>query len=152
MVISQNGVELYGAARGELQQQWAKTSYVMQRRRDSSACADEEFAGLHASRTDNPGLSAQLTFDPSEVPAILGKAQPTIAILREQGVNGQIEMAAAFDAAGFDCVDVHMSDLVSGDRQLTDFQAFVACGLLLWRCTRCRRRMGEKRTAGRSAA
>jgi phosphoribosylformylglycinamidine synthase len=62
------------------------------------------------------------------VPAILSQAQPTIAILREQGVNGQIEMAAAFSAAGFDCVDVHMSDLVSGDRQLADFQAFVACG------------------------
>ena len=128
VVISHNGVELYDAARGELQQQWARTSHVMQRRRDSSACADEEFAGLRASRTDNPGLSAQLTFDPSEAPAILGKAQPTIAILREQGVNGQTEMAAAFSAAGFDCVDVHMSDLVSADRQLADFQAFAACG------------------------
>ena len=128
VVIQQGGVELYGAARAELQQQWAETSYVMQRRRDSSACADEEFASLRDSRTDNPGLNAQLTFDPSEVPAILGKAQPTIAILREQGVNGQIEMAAAFSAAGFDCVDVHMSDLVSGDRQLAEFQAFVACG------------------------
>ena len=101
MVIQQGGVELYGAARAELQQQWAETSYVMQRRRDSSACADEEFASLHASRTDNPGLNAQLTFDPSEVPAILGKAQPTIAILREQGVNGQIEMAAAFRCCRF---------------------------------------------------
>jgi phosphoribosylformylglycinamidine synthase len=128
VVIHQGGDALYGAARGELQQQWAETSYVMQRRRDSSACADEEFAGLQPSREDNPGLSACLTFDPSEVPAILSQAQPTIAILREQGVNGQIEMAAAFSAAGFDCVDVHMSDLVSGDRQLADFQAFVACG------------------------
>jgi phosphoribosylformylglycinamidine synthase len=128
VVIHQGGDALYGAARGKLQQQWAETSYVMQRRRDSSACADEEFAGLQPSREDNPGLSARLTFDPSEVPAILSQAQPTIAILREQGVNGQIEMAAAFSAAGFDCVDVHMSDLVSGDRQLADFQAFVACG------------------------
>ena len=128
VVIHQGGDALYGAARGELQQQWAETSYVMQRRRDSSACADEEFAGLQPSREDNPGLSARLTFDPSEVPAILSQVQPTIAILREQGVNGQIEMAAAFSAAGFHCVDVHMSDLVSGDRQLADFQAFVACG------------------------
>lgn len=128
VIINQGGRELYSGLRSDLQQQWAKTSHAMQRRRDSTACADEEFAGIRASRDDNPGLNAKLTFDPSHVPSVLGKRKPAIAILREQGVNGQVEMAAAFDAAGFDCVDVHMSDLVSGQRSLAEFQALVACG------------------------
>lgn len=128
VVIMQAGQHLYTASRGVLQQQWAQTSYVMQRRRDSAACADEEFASVMASRDENPGLNARLTFDPRQIPAVVGSALPNIAILREQGVNGQIEMAAAFSAAGFNCVDVHMSDLVSGTRKLTDFQAFAACG------------------------
>jgi phosphoribosylformylglycinamidine synthase len=128
VVIMQAGQPLYTASRGVLQQQWAQTSYVMQRRRDSAACADEEFASVMASRDENPGLNARLTFDPRQIPAVVGSALPNIAILREQGVNGQIEMAAAFSAAGFNCADVHMSDLVSGTRKLTDFQAFAACG------------------------
>ncbi|NCF43437.1 MAG: phosphoribosylformylglycinamidine synthase [Proteobacteria bacterium] len=128
VVILQAGQQLYAASRGVLQQQWAQTSYVMQRRRDSTACADEEFASVMTSRDDNPGLNARLSFDPKQIPAVVGLTSPSIAILREQGVNGQIEMAAAFSAAGFDCVDVHMTDLVSGSRKLTDFQAFAACG------------------------
>jgi len=127
VVIHQQGNELFAASRAELQQQWARTSYLMQRRRDSAACADEEFAGLTATRQQNPGLNVRLTFDPAEIPAVIGSRNPSIAILREQGVNGQVEMAAAFSAAGFDCVDVHMSDLTSGARQLSEFQALVAC-------------------------
>jgi phosphoribosylformylglycinamidine synthase len=128
ILIRQDENELFCASRADLQQQWAKTSHAIQRRRDSAACADEEFAGIRSCRKDNPGLSAKLTFDPNDVPHVLGKTKPVIAILREQGVNGQIEMAAAFDAAGFDCVDVHMSDLVFGHRSLGEFQALVACG------------------------
>ena len=128
VVIEQSGAELFAASRGALQQQWARTSYLMQRRRDSAACADEEFASLSRSRAENPGLSAYLTFDPARAPAVIGGASPTIAILREQGVNGQIETAAAFYAAGFDCVDLHMSDLSSGTRHLSEFQALAACG------------------------
>jgi phosphoribosylformylglycinamidine synthase len=115
--IRQADEVLFTASRGELQQQWARTSYTMQRRRDSAACADEEFASLVSTRDENPGLSARLTFDPSQAPAVISAGSPTIAILREQGVNGQVEMAAAFTAAGFDCVDLHMSDLSSGARQ-----------------------------------
>lgn len=128
VVIRQGEQTLFSASRGELQQQWGRTSYLMQRRRDSAGCADEEFAAIKNTREQDPGLSARLTFDPAEVPAVIGSAQPSIAILREQGVNGQIEMAAAFAAAGFECVDVHMSDLHSGARQLSEFQAFAACG------------------------
>jgi phosphoribosylformylglycinamidine synthase len=128
VVIRQDQSELFAGSRSDLQQQWAKTSYLMQRRRDSAVCADEEFAGIRASREENPGLNAKLTFDPSHVPSVLGASKPRIAVLREQGVNGQIEMAAAFNAAGFDCVDVHMSDLVTGQRSLAEFQALVACG------------------------
>lgn len=128
VVIRQDQSELFAGSRSDLQQQWAKTSYFMQRRRDSAVCADEEFAGIRASREENPGLNAKLTFDPSHVPSVLGASKPRIAVLREQGVNGQIEMAAAFNAAGFDCVDVHMSDLVTGQRSLAEFQALVACG------------------------
>ena len=126
--IRQADEVLFTASRGKLQQQWARTSYTMQRRRDSAACADEEFASLVSTRDENPGLSARLTFDPSQAPAVISAGSPTIAILREQGVNGQVEMAAAFTAAGFDCVDLHMSDLSSGARHLSQFQAVAACG------------------------
>ena len=128
VVIRQGQSQLFSASRADLQQQWAKTSHTMQRRRDSAACADEEFADLRKSRKENPGLNAKLSFDPNAVPKVLSGVKPTIAVLREQGVNGQIEMAAAFAAAGFDCVDVHMSDLVSGRRSLAEFPALVACG------------------------
>ena len=100
----------------------------MRRRRDSAACADEEFASLSSSRAENPGLSARLTFDPAQAPGVLGAASPTIAILRAPGDAGQLAMAAAFSAAGFECVDLHMSDLASGARHLSEFQALAACG------------------------
>ncbi len=127
---------LFEASRAELQQAWSETSWQMQRLRDNPDCADEEFARIGA---DEPGLSATLPFDPAEdiaapliaaksAPGIAVGTRPRLAILREQGVNGQIEMAAAFDRAGFDCIDVHMSDLLTGRLGLDSFQGLAACG------------------------
>ncbi|MEZ5558321.1 MAG: phosphoribosylformylglycinamidine synthase [Pseudomonadales bacterium] len=128
VVIRLGERQLHAAGRADLQMAWSETSYRMQRLRDNPQCADEEFAGIVA---DDPGLSCALSFDPSEDVAsapTLRATRPTIAVLREQGVNGQIEMAAAFERAGFDPVDVHMSDLVEGRVRLADFPALVACG------------------------
>ena len=91
--IRQADEVLFTASRGKLQLQWALTSYTMQRRRDSAACADEEFASLVITRDENPGLSARLTFDPSQAPAVISAGTPTVAILREQGVDGRPKMA-----------------------------------------------------------
>ena len=127
--ISVNGKQLYSASRAALQSTWAETSYRMQSLRDNSACAQQEFDLIHDSH--NPGLHSLLSYDAKEdiaAPYILLGARPRIAVLREQGVNGQIEMAAAFHRAGFDAVDVHMSDLISGRVSLDDFNALVACG------------------------
>ena len=119
---------------------WSETTYRMQALRDNPVCAKEEYDnGLDE---QDPGLSFRVTYDPEEVPgagclvpgAKGGKAPstkhqaPRMAILREQGVNGHIEMAAAFALAGFDCVDVHMSDLIAGRVDLADFKGLVACG------------------------
>lgn len=118
--------------RSELQQWWSKTSHAMQRLRDNQACADAEFATL-ADDAD-PGITYRLTYKPSDTLApliapisrLLGKT-PRVAILREQGVNGYAEMAFAFRAAGFDAVDVHMTDILEG-RSLADFVGLAACG------------------------
>jgi phosphoribosylformylglycinamidine synthase, single chain form len=115
--------------RAELEQLWSETSYRMQALRDNADCASEEFDALTDDR--DPGLHASLTFDPAEdivAPYINTGARPSVAVLREQGVNGQTEMAAAFDRAGFESVDVHMSDILSGRIALDEFQALVACG------------------------
>lgn len=114
----------------ELRQQWWQTSYQMQRRRDNPDSADQEL--LHIGKVDDPGISPVLTFDPSDslinaAPEVLA-TRPAMAILREQGVNGHFEMAAAFDAAGFQCVDVHMSDLMEERHDLANFKGLVACG------------------------
>ncbi len=118
------------ASRTDLQQTWTTTSYTLQRLRDNEACADEEFAAIAQDRHENTGLSTALTFNPHDDVAapFVNTSRPSIAVLREQGVNGQMEMAAAFERAGFACVDVHMSDLVSGEQRLADFQAMVTCG------------------------
>ncbi|MGQ7844863.1 phosphoribosylformylglycinamidine synthase [Granulosicoccus sp. 3-233] len=113
-----------------LRTQWWQTSYRMQALRDNPESAEEELA--HISRDDDPGLSPRLSFDPSSslvsgAPELL-KTRPAMAILREQGVNGHFEMAAAFDRAGFDTVDVHMSDLFEGRHDLASFKGLVACG------------------------
>ena len=115
--------------RVDLQRAWSETSYQMQALRDNSDCAQQEFDRL---LDDNdPGIQPVLSFDQAEdvaAPFINGGVRPKMAVLREQGVNGQIEMAAAFDRAGFNSVDVHMSDIISGRVSLNDFQGLVACG------------------------
>jgi len=108
---------------------WHETSHAMQRLRDNPASADAE----RDWRCDDndPGVNARLTFDPAEdiaAPYIAKGARPRVAVLREQGVNGQVEMAAAFTRAGFDAIDVHMSDLVAGRHKLGEFSGFAACG------------------------
>ncbi|MEX1198475.1 MAG: phosphoribosylformylglycinamidine synthase [Pseudohongiellaceae bacterium] len=120
---------LFEQPRTQCQQTWARTSHEMQALRDNSDCAAEEFERL--AEADDPGLHARLTFDPGEdvaAPFIATGARPAIAVLREQGVNGHVEMAAAFDRAGFRAIDVHMSDLLAGDVNLEDFRALVASG------------------------
>jgi phosphoribosylformylglycinamidine synthase len=111
-----------------LQRIWAETSYRMQALRDDPSCAQEAFDALLD--WDDPGISPRLTFDPSEDLAapFLNLGRPRVAILREQGVNGQIEMAAAFHAAGFESVDVHMSDVLSGRDDLGSYAGLAACG------------------------
>ena len=129
--LSQGGDTLFSSTRADLQQVWARVSFLMQSRRDNSECAEQEYAALQSSRHADVGLHAALTFDAaSDVagPYISRGMPPAIAVLREQGVNGQLEMAAAFSAAGFACYDVHMSDLLQGRVQLGDYQALVACG------------------------
>ncbi|MEO5566739.1 MAG: phosphoribosylformylglycinamidine synthase [Luteimonas sp.] len=113
----------------ELFQAWWSVSHAMQRLRDNPECADEELAA--ASSFEAPGLQPHLTFDPGDdiaAPFVARGARPKVAILREQGVNGQIEMASAFERAGFRAYDVHMSDLVAGRMRLQDFHGFAACG------------------------
>jgi phosphoribosylformylglycinamidine synthase len=112
----------------ELLKRWSQTSYEMRQRRDNPACAQQEYEDL---RFDDPGLSAQLSFAPSEdiaAPLINTGVKPRVAILREQGVNSQYEMAAAFRHAGFTAIDVHMSDILSGQRTLADVQVLAVCG------------------------
>ena len=123
------GDELYAGERRLLQRQWAETSYRIQRLRDNADCADQEFDAIL--EEENPGLHAKLTFDVNAdvaAPYIRKGVRPKVAILREQGVNGQVEMAAAFDRAGFAAVDVHMSDILAGRIQLDSFKGLVACG------------------------
>ncbi|MFY0989633.1 phosphoribosylformylglycinamidine synthase [Halomonas sp. C05BenzN] len=110
------------------QRTWAETSYRMQALRDNPDCAKSEFDGLLDDR--DPGLSATPTFDVDEDIAApyLNTTRPAVAVLREQGVNGQLEMAWAFDRAGFEAVDVHMSDILAGRVTLEAFKGLVACG------------------------
>ncbi|UXY16273.1 phosphoribosylformylglycinamidine synthase [Chitiniphilus purpureus] len=120
---------LLDESRIELQKAWSETSWRIQRLRDNPACADSEFARIDDKH--DQGLFAQLSFEPFEdiaAPYIGKGVRPRVAILREQGVNGQIEMAAAFTRAGFTAVDVHMSDLIAGRARLADFQGLAACG------------------------
>ncbi|BFM11638.1 phosphoribosylformylglycinamidine synthase [Simiduia litorea] len=123
-----NGAWLFDQSRAYLHSLWSETSYRIQALRDNPKCAEQEFAQVLA---NDPGLSASLTFDPSEdiaAPYIAKGVRPQVAILREQGVNGHVEMAAAFDRAGFNAVDVHMSDILSGRIDLAQMQGLAACG------------------------
>ncbi|QIG05494.1 phosphoribosylformylglycinamidine synthase [Proteus sp. ZN5] len=129
IIIQSRETEVYNEKRSTLRLWWAETTWQMQRLRDNPECADEE----HQAKQDlnDPGLNVNLTFDPNEdiaAPYIATGSRPRIAVLREQGVNSHVEMAAAFDRAGFDAIDVHMSDLHSARRSLSDFDVLVACG------------------------
>ncbi|MBD7978092.1 phosphoribosylformylglycinamidine synthase [Serpens gallinarum] len=129
VAISYNGQPVFGGERRLLQRQWSETSYQIQRLRDNADCADQEFEVLLDE--ENPGLTATLSFDVNQdiaAPYIKKGLRPQVAILREQGVNGQVEMAAAFDRAGFSTIDVHMSDILSGRISLEQFKGLVACG------------------------
>ncbi len=113
----------------ELRRAWSETSWQLRRLRDDPGCADEEFATVTAAR--DPGLSVDLTFDPEQdiaAPYISKGTRPAVAILREQGVNSQVETAAWLDRAGFEPHDVHMTDLLAGRRTLMEFKGVVACG------------------------
>ncbi|VFS81103.1 Phosphoribosylformylglycinamidine synthase [Raoultella terrigena] len=128
-VITANGSPVFSESRSTLRMWWAETTWQMQRLRDNPECADSEHAAK--SNDSDPGLNVKLSFDINEdiaAPYIATGARPKVAVLREQGVNSHVEMAAAFHRAGFDAVDVHMSDLLAGRTGLADFQALVACG------------------------
>ncbi|MCU1750782.1 phosphoribosylformylglycinamidine synthase [Pseudomonas sp. 6D_7.1_Bac1] len=127
--ITFNGETVFDGQRHLLQRQWAETSYQIQRLRDNADCADQEFDVLL--EEDNPGLSVKLSYDVNQdvaAPYIKKGIRPQVAVLREQGVNGQVEMAAAFDRAGFNAIDVHMSDILAGRVDLNEFKGLVACG------------------------
>jgi phosphoribosylformylglycinamidine synthase len=126
--VRHNGQVVFEAARAVLQSTWAETSFRIQSLRDNPVCAQQEFDAI---TKQDPGFSAKLSFDINEdiaAPFINTGVRPQVAVLREQGVNGHVEMAAAFDRAGFQSVDVHMSDLLAGRVSLDAFKGIVACG------------------------
>jgi phosphoribosylformylglycinamidine synthase len=127
--VVHNAKPVFAATRAELQAAWSEVTFRMQQLRDNPECAREEHERI--ADASDPGLSAALTFDPAEdvaAPYIARGARPSVAILREQGVNGQVEMAAAFDRAGFEAHDVHMSDILEGRAALAGFKGVVAGG------------------------
>ena len=126
--VQRAGATLSDHALADLLAIWHSVSHAMQLRRDEPVCADEEresvLAAAHA-------LSAHVPFDPEQdiaAPFITTGARPKVAILREQGVNSEVEMAAAFTRAGFDCFDVHMTDLIEGRDRLANYHGLAACG------------------------
>jgi phosphoribosylformylglycinamidine synthase len=123
--LSVNGLVL---ERADLQVAWTEVSHQIQRLRDNVETADQEFALV--TDKSHKGLIAQPTFDLNEQieAPYINSRRPNMAILREQGVNGHVEMAAAFDKVGFNTVDVHMSDLLAGRISLDDFEGLVTCG------------------------
>ena len=122
--ITRNNREVFSAKRDHLQRVWSETTWRMQTLRDNPDCAREEYDRII--ELNDPGLSVALTFNTT--PFIGTGARPRVAILREQGVNGQVEMAAAFDRAGFEAVDVHMTDIIGGRFTLDGFKGVVAGG------------------------
>lgn len=129
VAINSVGKEIYREKRSQLRLWWAETSWQMQRLRDNPECADQE----HQAKQDltDPGLNVKLNFDPADdiaAPYFMTNRAPKVAVLREQGVNSHVEMAAAFHRAGFTAFDVHMSDLLADRVTLANFQLLVACG------------------------
>jgi phosphoribosylformylglycinamidine synthase len=126
--ITRHGRQLYSENAIALRRMWSETTWQMQKLRDNPVCAQAEYDRILDA--GDPGLHVQLSYNQNEnvvVPAMT-KSRPRMAILREQGVNGHVEMAAAFDRAGFHAVDVHMSDIISGRVRLEQFKGVVACG------------------------
>ena len=122
-----NGAQHFAAGRAELEQCWAETSYRMAALRDNPDCAREAFEAL--ADDDDPGLQVSLPIGLAPVPSAPAIGQrPRVMVLREQGVNSHAEMAWAFDRAGFESVDVHMSDILAGGVDLMEFAGLVACG------------------------
>jgi phosphoribosylformylglycinamidine synthase len=129
VVFRARGTTVLDASVFELRAEWSDTTHRMQALRDNSECAREEFETVTS--PDTPGLRPFCTFDVSVSPSfrqVEWNERPAVAILREQGVNGQVEMAAAFDRAGFAAIDVHMTDVLSGAEDLSRFRGLVACG------------------------
>ena len=127
--VAANGAAVYAGSRLLLRRRWSEVSYRIQELRDNPDCAREEFSRL--ADASDPGLHARLGYDPNEdvaAPLIMSGARPAIAVLREQGVNSQTEMAAVFTRAGFDAYDVHMTDILEGRVRLGRFHGLVACG------------------------
>jgi phosphoribosylformylglycinamidine synthase len=124
--VTRNAKAIFAKPRVELQRAWSETSWRMAALRDNPECAQQEYDRI-LDRED-PGLSVQLSFEVHKTTHVNVGKRPRVAILREQGVNGQVEMAAAFDRAGFEAVDVHMTDLIAGRMTLEGFKGFVAGG------------------------
>ena len=126
--IWRDAKKIWNSPRAVLQAMWAETSYRLAALRDDPECAREEWEAI--AEVNAPGIEAHLefTWPPVARGSNSGNVKPRVAILREQGVNGQVEMAAAFDRAGFAAVDVHMTDLLSGRKSLADFQVLAVCG------------------------
>ena len=127
--VRAGGKEVLCERRVDLHRAWSETTYRMQTLRDNPQCARQEYDRILDA--DDPGITPHLTFDAARdisAPFVASGARPRIAILREQGVNGQVEMAAAFDRAGFAAFDVHMSDIIAGRVSLADFKGYAACG------------------------
>ncbi|MEN8175688.1 MAG: phosphoribosylformylglycinamidine synthase, partial [Pseudomonadota bacterium] len=127
--FQRGGETVLEGSRAELQRAWSEVSYRMQALRDNPDCAREEFERID---DDNaPAMNPSLSFVPDDdiaAPFVATGVKPRLAVLREQGVNGQVEMAAAFHLAGFDCVDVHMSDVITGRVSLDEYKGLAACG------------------------
>lgn len=129
LTIKANDTEVAKLARVDLQKAWTEVSWQIARGRDNPACADSEFARIE--RAEDKGLFAKTTFNVDEdivAPMINTGARPKLAVLREQGVNSQTEMAAAFTRAGFDAYDVHMTDLLTGRADLAEFVGLACAG------------------------
>ncbi|MFL0809766.1 MAG: phosphoribosylformylglycinamidine synthase [Agarilytica sp.] len=128
LMVHNGDRKVYESDRTSLHQLWSLNSYHIQKNRDNPECAQQEFDAL---AKQNSGLSTSLSFDVKEnpvAPYINSGVRPKVAILREQGVNSHVEMAAAFHRAGFNSIDVHMSDILAGRSSLADFKGLVACG------------------------
>ncbi len=123
--VSWQGNALFCDSVSNLNRLWSELTYQMQALRDNPECARQEYDSLLDA--EDPGMQFKLSHDPSSDFPVM-QVRPRMAILREQGINGQVEMAAAFHRAGFECVDVHMTDLLAGRADLADFAGLVACG------------------------